>query len=67
MSLDPRADVEIAAEAAARELRLSRSPHVELHGDEHVSARERLPRRLRVGATYRRVAAAMRLTARAGR
>jgi hypothetical protein len=67
MSLDSRADVEIAAAAAARELRLNRRSEVELHGDEHVSAREGLPGRLRVGATYRRVAAAMRLAARAAR
>jgi hypothetical protein len=60
MSAAERPDVEIAADAAARELRFRGEPQVETHADETVSARKRLPRPVRAGVTYRGVRAAMR-------
>ena len=54
-----RADVEIGAAAAARELRFGDRPRVSVRADRIVSDRERLPRPVEPGVTYRRVRAAI--------
>jgi hypothetical protein len=64
MSDAPEPDLEIAAETTARELRFRRRPQVEIHADDSVSVRERLPRPVGIGVTYRRIRAAMRAAAR---
>jgi hypothetical protein len=55
----PEPDLEIAAEATAREARFCTPPDIEVHAGEIVSVRDNLPAPVHAGVTYRSVRAAM--------
>jgi hypothetical protein len=61
---DGEPDIELAAKASARELRFHKPPRVTLQADEITAVRAGLPRPVRAGVTYRRVAASARLASR---
>jgi hypothetical protein len=64
MTAEPPPDLEIAAEATARELRVWQRPEVEIRAAEQISQREHLPRPVQPRDTYRRVRVAMRAASR---
>jgi hypothetical protein len=59
MTAEPPPDVELAAQATARELRFTRDLEVTIGADGRSAERQNLPRPARTGTTYRHVRAAM--------